>query len=98
LAHSGFAALSDYRGKRDVFGYRMRSTVVNIPESLAAAASIVMGEGDEQTPIALIEDVPAIHFQSRNPTKKELETLRIAIEDDIFAPILLGASWKRKGE
>ena len=54
-----------------------------------------MGEGKEQMPIAIIEDVNNISFQSRNPSKKELEELRITPDDDLYAPLLKGTVWKK---
>lgn len=53
-----------------------------------------MGEGNEQTPIAIIQDLPLIIFQQRNPTAEELAELSPQMEDDIFAPFLTKASWK----
>ena len=54
-----------------------------------------MGEGNEQTPLATIEDVPFVKFQSRNPTKNELNELNILFEDDLYAPLLKSINWKK---
>ena len=56
-----------------------------------------MGEGNEQTPIAVISDVPFVEFQDRNPTKEEIEELKINIDDDLYAPLLKSVNW-RKGK
>ena len=56
-----------------------------------------MGEGKEQTPLALITDVPFVQFQSRNPTNDEITNLRIDIADDMYAPLLTKADWKKGG-
>jgi F420-0:gamma-glutamyl ligase len=95
LAHSGFKALKSYIGKPDIFGRRMRAEKSNVADSLATAAVAVMGEGNEQQPFALIEDVPFVQFQDRNPTKRELADLRIALEDDVYASLLLSVNWKK---
>ncbi|RLG46803.1 MAG: hypothetical protein DRO06_03845, partial [Thermoproteota archaeon] len=50
----GVSPLRDLRGERDIYGRRMRFTVVNVIDSLAAAAALVMGETSEMTPFALI--------------------------------------------
>jgi F420-0:gamma-glutamyl ligase len=55
----------------------------------------MMGEGDEQTPLALLEDLPFVKFQQRNPTDEEIASLRIAREDDIFWPFLRNGSWHK---
>lgn len=93
VAHSGFMALNDYIGKPDIFGRNLQSTKANVMDALAASAVLVMGEGKEQTPLAVIEDLPFVDFQDRNPTQQELEDLKIDIEDDLYAPILTKVSW-----
>jgi len=72
-------------------------TQANIMDALAVAAVLTMGEGKEQTPIAVIQDVSFVKFQQRNPTKKELKDLRIAMQDDLYAPVLKSVGW-RKGK
>ena len=95
LKHSGFRALNSYIGKPDIFGKLMHAEQSNIPDSLAAGAVAVMGEGDEQQPIAVITDVPFVTFQHRNPTNKELAALKINLDDDIYASMLTAMKWKK---
>ncbi len=94
LAHSGFSALHDYRGQPDLFGRPLRMTAANLSDGLAAAAVLVMGEGSERTPLALLTELPTLDFQPRNPTVDELNALRIAPEDDLFAPLLAAVDWR----
>lgn len=94
LAHSGFLAINNYIGKRDLFGRKFEYEKVNVADSLAAAAVLAMGEGREQTPLATIEDVANVWFQRKNPSKKELAELRITLEDDLYAPLLKGVRWE----
>lgn len=94
LAHSGFLALNDYVGAEDVFGRPLRLTKANVAEALAVAAVLVMGEGNEQTPLALITELPFVTFQNCNPTEAELESLRIQPEDDLYAPLLQAVKWR----
>lgn len=95
LAHSGFNALNDYIGEPDIFGRAMQLTMSNIADALAASAVATMGEGKEQTPLALIENIPFASFQNRNPTQQELNELNINIDDDLYAPILKGVKWTK---
>jgi F420-0:gamma-glutamyl ligase len=95
LAHSGFLALNDYIGRKDVFGRPLRITKVNVAEALAAAAVLVMGEGNELTPLAVLADLPFVTFQGRNPTPAEVAVLHIKPEDDLYAPLLQAVKWKR---
>ncbi len=94
LAHSGFEAIKDYIGTPDLFGRLFEYEKVNVADSLAASAVVVMGEGAEQTPLAVIEDVPYVTFQDRDPTPDELQTAQIDIEDDLYAPLLTSVRWR----
>jgi len=62
---------------------------------LASGAVVAMGEGSEQTPLCLIEDVNFVKFQDRNPLASELDELRIEPDEDIFAPFLDGVEWNQ---
>jgi dihydrofolate synthase / folylpolyglutamate synthase len=95
LAHSGFAALKNYIGTKDLFGRTLEYHQNNFVSGLAAAAVVVTGEGSEQTPIALITDVPFIEFQPRNPTQEELDTLKVTLDEDIYGPILEKVDWEK---
>lgn len=95
IAHSGFAALNDYIGQPDIFGHRLRVTKASVMDGLAGAAVLVMGEGQEQTPIAKIEEVPFVHFQDRDPSGEELEALHINLKDDLYAPLLTSVKWDK---
>lgn len=96
VAHSGFAALRDYRGKKDVFRQPLLVTQANIADGLAAAAVLVMGEGAEQTPIAVISEMPFVDFQDRNPTDSELQAFRISLKEDLYGPLLQSADWHKR--
>lgn len=94
LAWCGFAAHKDYVGTPDLFGRRMRATTTNILDALAAAAVLVMGEGDEQTPLALIREASPVSFQTRPPSIEEVRAVHIELHDDLYAPLLTSVSWK----
>jgi len=95
LAYSGFNPLKDYIGKNDLFGRKFKFEKLSIVDSLAGAASVVMGEGAEQTPMAIITDLPFVEFQDRNPTVKELKELFISIDEDLYGPFLKNMKWKK---
>lgn len=97
LAYSGFAPLRDYIGKPDVFGKKLEYTKMNMADNLACAAAAVMGEGDEQTPMAVITDLPDVQFTGRNPTKEELSQMTISRDEDLYAPLIKSVKW-RKGK
>ena len=95
IAHSGFAALTDYVGTPDLFGRPLEVTSANIVGGLAAAAVLAMGEGAEQTPLCVISDLPFVKFQPRDPADEEIEASHITIEDDIFEPFLNSVKWQK---
>ncbi len=95
IVHSGFEALNNYIGQPDIFGKQMKVTKVNVMDALAASAVLVMGEGQEQTPLAIISELPFVHFQSHNPTQEELDSLKISLEDDLYEPILTSVKWQK---
>ena len=94
LAHSGFSALNNYIGTEDLFGRKMKLTKVNVMDSLAASAVYAMGEGSEQTPLAVISDIPHIQFQDRNPLPEELDALYLDLDNDQYGQMLQAAPWK----
>lgn len=95
IAYSGFMALKNYIGTPDVFGRLLQMEQLHVADSLATASVAVMGEGNEQTPLAAIEDVPFVEFTGRNPTQEELDKLHIDLEDDVFYPLLTSVKWKK---
>lgn len=83
LGYAGMKGLYDYRGKKDIFGRTFKFERVGVADSLATAAALAMGEGDEQQPLAVITSAPVTFAERVN--RKEL---RIALEDDIYLPFL----------
>ncbi len=96
IAHSGFLATNDLIGTPDIFGRNLKMTKVGVMDGLSASAVLVGGEGNEQTPLVCIQDVPFVKFQDRNPTDEELNDLSIDIDDDVYAPIIKSAKWRSK--
>ena len=96
IAYYGFYPLKDYRGKKDIFKRELKMTQTNIVDSLSAAAVYEMGEGAEQTPIAVIEDAGDIKFIEKDFSK--VNPLEININEDIYAPILKSVKWKEKSK
>ncbi len=94
IAFSGFSAMNDYKGKPDLFGRPFKVSISNVADGLASSAVLVMGEGTEQTPIAIVENIPFTQFQDHDPTAAELNAFYISIkEDDLFAPFLTNVEW-----
>jgi coenzyme F420-0:L-glutamate ligase/coenzyme F420-1:gamma-L-glutamate ligase len=55
---SGIPALVDERGWKDLFGYTLKATIVGVADELAAAASLMMGQAAEGTPVVHVRGFP----------------------------------------
>lgn len=95
LSYWGFYPLKDYRGTKDIFGREMKISQLNIADSLATAGVLAMGEGNEQTPIAVVNDIPSIKFGDFDFEKEN--PLAIAREEDIYGPLLNNIEWEKGG-
>lgn len=79
LGYAGFRGVKDYRGDKDIFGRPLKVTQTNVADSLATAATVVMGEGNEQQPLAIIENAPVLFCGKVNRTE-----LRISLKNDMY--------------
>lgn len=95
IAWCGFEPLKNYIGKPDIFGRNLHVTKQSILDGLAASAVVTMGEGNEQTPLAVITDVSFVTFQTNPPSKQNIAALKISQQEDIYGPIISAAPWKR---
>lgn len=95
IAHSGFLAVKDYIGKKDLFERTFEYEQLSVRDCLASAAVLCMGEGAEQTPISIMEDIQNIEFQKRDPTQEELDAIKITVDTDLYGPFLRGTKWKK---
>lgn len=98
VSYCGFKGIFPRIGEPDLFGRKLKMTRVNIADALAASAVLCMGESNEQTPIAIIEDVPFTEFTQQYPTEKELKSMRITFEDDLYGQLLTSVKWRKGGK
>ena len=85
----GFKPIYSYIGKKDIFGHTLKVTQINLLDSLATAATLMMGEGKEQTPLVIMYNLPTtISFQNRVPTKKEEQQIYINLKNDLFSTVI----------
>ena len=66
---AGLPALEDLRGRADLFDFTLRITQVGAADELAAAASLVMGQAAEGTPVVHVRGFP---YPLREGSLKEL--------------------------
>jgi coenzyme F420-0:L-glutamate ligase / coenzyme F420-1:gamma-L-glutamate ligase len=55
---AGMPGLEDLRGHADLFDFKLRITQVGVADELAAAASLVMGQAAEGTPVVHVRGFP----------------------------------------
>lgn len=83
LGYDGFKGVREYRKKKDLFGRILVMSRTNVADSLATSATLLMGEGNERQPLAIIANAPV---EFTNVANKE--ELRINPREDIFWPLL----------
>jgi putative folate metabolism gamma-glutamate ligase len=98
LGWCGFFPLHNYIGQPDLFNKTLRVTMSNLLDGIASAAVLVMGEGNEQTPLCVMEGFSKMQFQDRPPTAEELALITIEPDQDIYEPILKHCKWVYKNE
>ena len=75
---AGLPGLQDLRGLQDLFGFTLRITQVGVADELAAAASLVMGQAAEGTPVVHVRGFP---YPLRDGSLQELIRPK---EQDLF--------------
>ncbi len=83
IGYTGFEPLRSYVGEKDLFGKKSRFTKSNIADALSACAVLIMGEGNEKTPMVVIKNAP-VKFTNRSNINKKNTNLSISPEKDIF--------------
>ncbi len=80
FGYAGIKALRDYTESTDIYGRPYERQKANIPDALATAAVLEMGEGAEMQPLALITEA-TITFTNETIDKNELI---VPVTDDIY--------------
>lgn len=91
LGYAGFKGVKDYRGLKDIFGREFKFSRTDVADGLAAVAVLVMGEGNEQQPLALITDIEVEFCEKIN--RREL---RIDLADDMYRPLFAKLPKRKK--
>ena len=76
IGASGLPALLDLRGNPDLFGRTLQVSISGFADEIAAAASLVMGQGNEAQPVVLVR---GLTWSAANNPASEL--VRPAAED-----------------
>ena len=76
IGAAGLPALLDLRGNPDLFGRILQVSISGFADEIAAAASLVMGQGDEAQPVVLVRGLTW-----SAPANPAAELIRPAAED-----------------
>jgi coenzyme F420-0:L-glutamate ligase/coenzyme F420-1:gamma-L-glutamate ligase len=81
---AGMEPIVDYRGQDDLFGYRLRYKYVGLADEIAAAAELVMGQGTERMPVAVVRGLSRLE---RSEAKNLSRKLMLGKKMDLFRSI-----------
>ncbi len=96
LASYGFKASNVYQDQKDIFGKRFQFTASDVADSIAASAVLVMGEGNECTPIAVITKLKKVDFFKKMlPISTARRFAWVHPSYDVYAPILNSRAWEK---
>jgi len=82
LAYSGFKGVKNLIGKKDLFNRPLKMTKINILDALASSAVLLMGEGNEKCPLAIIDNAPVCFVEQEKPSE-----INIPLEKDLYYPL-----------
>jgi coenzyme F420-0:L-glutamate ligase/coenzyme F420-1:gamma-L-glutamate ligase len=69
---SGIEPIVDYRGQEDLFGYELRYKFVALADEVASAAELVMGQGTERVPVAVVRGLNRVVRTEAHSLSKKL--------------------------
>lgn len=86
LGAAGLQTLVDERGESDLFGYKLQATLVATGDELASAASLLMGQAAEGTPVVIIRGYKYRKPLEDKPDKGAAELVRSKEQDKFRYP------------
>jgi coenzyme F420-0:L-glutamate ligase / coenzyme F420-1:gamma-L-glutamate ligase len=75
---AGLRPLKDERGRRDLYGYELQTSVIGWADEIAGAASLLMGQTNEGLPVVLVR---GLRYQAADGSAQEIIRPR---ERDLF--------------
>ncbi|MBU1085146.1 MAG: coenzyme F420-0:L-glutamate ligase [Candidatus Beckwithbacteria bacterium] len=85
IGFHGFYPNQEYSGKKDIFNHKIIQGNSNIVDGLASLSAVLMGEGNEQTPLLLIRNFNKLKFTDK-PTHHHLKIPKQ--NQDLYAPLI----------
>ncbi len=82
LSYWGFRGVRNMVGEKDLFGRELKMTQMDLADGLAAASVLMMGEGRECCPLAMIENAPVEYCE-----EVSARDIQIPVENDLYYPL-----------
>jgi F420-0:gamma-glutamyl ligase len=83
LSYAGFHGVRNMIGTEDIFGRKLEMTQINYADALASGAVMMMGEGAEKRPLAVIENID-VEFTEKSVRGEII----VPLEEDLYYPLL----------
>jgi len=80
IGMAGINPFKDYRGEKDLYNYVLKVKNIAIVDEIAAAAELVMGQGSESIPVAIIKNVDRTELTE----DCSINDLFISKQEDLF--------------
>ncbi len=77
---AGINPFRDYRGEKDLYNYVLKVKNIAIVDEIAAAAELVMGQGSEGIPVAIIKNLDRAELTE----ECSIKDLFISKQEDLF--------------
>lgn len=81
---AGLDPFRDYRGQRDLFNYVLKVKKTAIADEIASASELVMGQGNEGVPVAIIKGLEGASWKEN----VSFQDLLISKDEDLFRETL----------
>ena len=82
LACFGFRPIENKVGESDLFGRKLKMTQLNLIDAIAVSAVMMMGESNEQTPLAIVEGAPVTFTETTGESDLQFE-----MSEDLYYPM-----------
>lgn len=82
IGAAGMTVLDDHRGGVDMYGRELKVTLINRADSIATAATLLMGETTESTPAALVRGLPL--DAPEHVTEQSARIINRPLDEDLF--------------
>ncbi len=80
IGMAGINPFRDYRGEKDLYNYFLKVKNIAIVDEIAAAAELVMGQGSEGIPVAIIRNLEKAELTGEH----SISDLFISRQEDLF--------------